>query len=263
MLIRSVTVNGIGPFAGRNVIRFNPRRTVVHGQNGTGKSVLFRAMRARLQVVGDVGAWTCWAAGAVGSGGTWDDAGRVHVEVDGDRETHGDDCHFLNDDSLGLLLYDTSGWRSMDDGELDALNQHLSRHFARMLPGDRRRQDVVPTAMVNREAFVMRDIEGGWIRMADHPAFTAGGRFVATFALALALRDVRSPRSPLVIDSGFLGGLERPCLDRVTRELARLDGQVVLFTSARDVARQLGIDHELVRSPRARGVRTVRRNVRR
>ena len=263
MQIQSVTVNGFGPFLGRNVIEFAPEMNVVHGRNGTGKSVLFRAMKVRLEVVKDMGAWPGWAAGAVGPGGTWDDAGRVHVEVDDDRGDHGDDCHFLDDEGLDLLLYDTSGWRSMDDGEMDALNQHLSRHFAQMLPGDRRPQDVVPTVMVLREAFVMSDIEGGFIRVADHPAFAAGGRFVATLALALALRDVRSPRGPLVIDSGGLGVLERPYLDRVTRELARLDGQIILFTGVGDVAERLGIDYVLAPVRHARGIRVRRWDSRR
>ena len=256
MLIRSVTANGFGPLVGRNVIEFGPGRTVVHGRNGTGKSVLFRAMRARLEVVRDMGAWPGWSAGASGPGGTWNDVGRVQVEVDdGDQ---GDDCHFLDDDGLELLLYDTSGWRSMDDGELDALNQHLARHFAQMLPGDRRPQDMVPTVMVLREAFVMCDIEGGFIRVADHPAIATGGRLVATLALALALRDVRSPRGPLVIDSGGLGVLDQRCRDLVTNELARLDGQVILFTSVDDVAERLGTDYTLAPVRHARGIRVRR-----
>ncbi len=258
VLIRSVTANAFGPLVRRNVIEFGPGRTVVHGRNGTGKSVLFRAMRARLEVVKDVSAWPGWAAGATGPVGTWDDVGRVLVEVDDDDGDKGDDCHFLDDDGLELLLYDTSGWRSMDDGELDALNQHLSRHFARLLPGDRRRRDVVPNVMVRRDAFVMHDIDGGWIRVAEHPAFATGGRLVATLALALALRDVRSPRGPLVIDSGGLGVLERPCRDCVTRELARLDGQVILFTEVDDVAERLGIDYTLAPVRHARGIRVRR-----
>ena len=258
MLIRSVTTNGLGPLVGRNVIEFGPGRTVVHGRNGTGKSILFRAMRARLEVVKDMGLWPGWSAGAVGPGGTWDEVGRVQVEVDDDDGDQGDDCHFLDDEGLELLLYDTSGWRSMDDGELDALNQHLARHFARLLPGDRRRRDVVSNVMVRRDVFVMHDIDGGWIRVAEHPAFTTGGKLVATLALALALRDVRSPRGPLVIDSGGLGVLDQRCRDLVTNELARLDGQVILFTEVDDVANRLGINYVLAPVRHTRGIRVRR-----
>ena len=258
MLINTVTVDGVGPFGGRNVIEFGPGMNVVYGHNGAGKSILFRAMRAQITVVGDVGTWAGWVAGASGTDGPWSDVGRVHVETVHDGSNQGENCFFLDEEALELLLYDTSEWRSMDDGELGALNQHLARHFARMLPDDRRQDTVVPTVMVRRDSYFMHDIVGGWIRVAEHPAFASGGRLVSTLALALALRDVQSPRAPLVIDSGGLGRLDLPCRNLVIRELARLDGQVILFTSVDDVAERLGVDYILAPVRHARGIRARR-----
>ena len=234
VLIRSVTANGFGP-----------RRTVVHGRNGTGKSVLFRAMRARLKVVRDMGAWPGWLAASTDPREAWSDVGRVLVEVESREEST---CTFLDDDEIVRLLYrGVDPWREGDDW-IDELDISFCQHLSRMVGDDLERRNAVPGLEWCDPGVVLAGLENA----------PTGLKTMTALALALALRDVRSPDGPLVIDDGGLGMLDQQYRRRVVRELAILEGQVILFTGVDDVAERLGTDYIVAPVRYARGMRVRR-----
>lgn len=250
MLIRSVTANGFGPLVGRNVIEFAPGRTVIHGRNGTGKSVLFRGMRGWFHGVSDVSSLPGWFTNAADPRGVWSDVGRVLVEVEGEED---DTCTFLDDELIAHLDHGYPGISVTDDDAYEMLRLRFTRRLERMAGDDLRRRGRIPRLV---------RIEGLPILAGLH--YTPSGlRTLTALALALAIRDVRSPRTPLIIDDGGLGLLDREHRWRVAQELTGLEGQVILFTSVADVAQQVGVDWVLAPFRHAQGIRARRSTPRR
>ncbi len=242
-------VDGAGPLIGRNVIEFAPGMNVVFGRNGTGKSTLFKGMWAWSRAVDDVFALPSWTADATDNTGAWGDVARVIVDVDdGGEDCAGAWCLFLDDDEIaGLLGYGVGPWREGDDW-IDALDIRFCRRISRMVGDELVRRNVVPALEWSDPGIVLVGLESS----------PTGLKTIVAIALALALRDVRSPRTPLIIDNGGLGLLDREHRWRVARELTGLEGQVILFTSVADVAQQLGIDWVLAPFRHARGIRARR-----
>jgi len=253
MMIRQVTVDDVSPFVGRNVIDFGPGMNVIYGRNGTGKSVLFQGMRAWSQQVDDVFALPGWIEDATDNTGAWCNVPRMVMEVEDEQVDAGAECFFVDDENAARLEQGGSVYVDDDSFSFAMLTVRFTNHLARMGCNFRGQRGRSPGVSVQGHTFALVGLNGA----------PSSVRVLAALALVLAYRDVRSPRAPLVIDDGGLGMLDREHRMYITRELTGLDGQVVLFTSVRDVARQLGIGHELVRSPRARGVRVVRRDTRR
>lgn len=245
MRIVSVTVNAIGPFVGRNVIEFDPGMTVVYGRNGTGKSVLFRGMRGWFHGVSDVSSLPGWLANAADPRGAWSDVGRVLVEVEGEEAGA---CTFMDDERIASLGEGIPAPFAMGDHGIYMLGVRFARRLERIAGDYLERRRIAPALRSSDGVLVMTGLENA----------PSGIRTIAALAFALALRDVRSPRSPLVIDDGGLGMLDRPLRAQVARELTGLDGQVILFTSVDDVAERLGIDYVLAPVRHARGIRVRR-----
>ena len=242
MRIVSVLSYRIGRHTGWDIIEVCPGRTVIYGQNGTGKSLLFRGMRAWSRPVYDVSALPGWTADATDIVGAWGDVARVLMDVDEEGDDPSAECVFVDDERLAHLDHGFPGISVTDDDAYEMLRLRFARRLERMGGDDLRRRGRIPRLV---------RIEGLPILAGLHFAPT-GLRTIAALALALALRDVRSPGVPLVIDDGGLGMLDRELRDRAVREVAGLDGQVVLFTGVEDVAWELGMSHMLPPCRRAR-----------
>ena len=253
MRIVSVLSYRRGYHTGWDFIEVGPGRTVVYGWNGTGKSRLFRGMRTWSRPVDDVSALPGWTADATDVVGAWGDVARVVMDVDYEGDDMGARCVFLDDEGLERQMDGDVGPWTGGDVELGALDRRFALRLARMAGDDLERRGVAPALHVSNECLVLAGLENT----------PSGLRTIAALALALALRDVRSPGVPLVIDGGGLGMLDREQRDRAVQELADLDGQVVLFTGVEDVVWQLGMNHILPPRRRARGRRTRGRAPRR
>jgi len=199
MLITTVAVDSIGPFAGRNIIEFSPGMNVVYGRNGAGKSILFRGMRSWSRPVDDIASLPGWTVDATEDSGAWLDVPRVVVEVDEEQDDAGAESFFLDDEGLARLLDGGVGpWQDGDDW-IDALDIRFCHRMARMAGDDLERRNVTPALQWRDPGVILVGLESS----------PTGLKTIMAIALALALRDVRSPRMPLIIDDGGLGMQEQ------------------------------------------------------
>ena len=253
MIIRSVTVDGVSPFVGRNAIEFGPGMNVVYGRNDTGKSILFRGMRAWSRPVNDVSALPGWAADVTDCTEAWSGVPRLIVEVDFDRGEADGECVFLNGEQLARLEVGHSGASVTYNFWYGRLRQIFPHRLERMVGEELLRRGRSPRLRRFNDTLVLSGILG----------LPFSHRILTVLALALAIRDIDTPTPPLVIDDSVLGVLDSMYRRRVVRELTCLEGQVVLITGLDDIAELIGVDWVLAPFRHARGIRARRSTTRR
>lgn len=260
MSIHSVTMDGIGPFAGRNRIDFSEGRTVIFGRNATGKTTLFNALRERLLAPIEVDSYTGWRWGAVthasSSDGPWRAWRRYSVEVS-DGSTSPPEFVFVDVDGPAGPLPDGTMLRGLEHDEREVLARLFGGYIRRLIPRDNHLWRTFTPEGSDRGDDDTFTLYTGLRELRENGSLPSSDRFCVVFALALAMRHVLAPWASLVLDD-CCGMLDDPRRERLVRVLIGLYGQVILFTSVDDVAERLGIDYVLAPVRHARGIRARR-----
>lgn len=234
MRIKSITLTDYKIFKGTHTIEFNEGMTVIVGSGGTGKTILFDAMKERLLGPEEAMMWPGWRRRAESRAMAIErfpePLGKVTVEAEdgSDGALTASPFSFIDSRSLEDLLEEPAPLKGMDDDELEAINRRFTGYFTRIVSGDPDHPECPWSVKADHDGVLVSDASGRWERPGESSIVPSCGMDAVAIALALALRDVCSPANPLVLDScvpyldlnHFKGALEA---------LKCADGQVIVL----------------------------------
>jgi len=231
MIILAMTVTDYKIFKGKNLIRFHCGPTTIIGENGTGKSILFKALRDHLLHDKLARIWP---------------ENRTPVEepsMKEEQQNEGDEvltlilegAHeerrggvFIDERILEAVLKETSFLDGMKDWELDEFNKRLSEIATKLFVDHPLGVSEQPPVKVATDSVLIRTRSGKWQRLDEDESLSSSMRDLFALVLLLALRDVLFPGAPLIIED-CLGRCDSGQRERVADVLKGLDGQVILF----------------------------------
>lgn len=231
MIIIAMTVTDYKVFKGKNLIRFHCGPTTIIGGGGTGKSILFKALRDHL--LHDKLA-QIWPENRTP---TEDPSLKEEQLNDGDEELtlilecrHGEvrGGVFIDERILEAVLKDTSFLEGMTDRDRDEFNTRLSEIAAKLIIDHPQSMSEQPSVKVAQDGVLIMTRSGKWQRLGEWGSLSSSRRDLIALALLLAFRDVLFPGAPLIIED-CLGRCDTVQRERVAGVLKDLDGQLILF----------------------------------
>ena len=231
MIILAMTVTDYKIFDGETLVRFHCGPTAIIGGGGTGKTVLFKALRDHLLHDKLALIWPEKRAP------TEDPSLKEEQQNEGDEVLtlvlegrHGEvrGGVFIDEGTLEVVLKDTSFLEGMKDRDLDEFNKRLSEIAAELLIEHPHSMSEQPSVKVVLDGVLIRTRSGKWQRLSRERSLYSSKRDLIALALLVALRDVLFPGAPLIIED-CLGRCDKVQRERVAHVLKSLDGQIILF----------------------------------